>query len=369
MNQNMPSTPRQSNFELLRIVCMLMIVTDHFSVHGGFDFATNTVTIPELWAQFIRQGGQVGVDIFVLITGYFLINATNIKISKVFKLWFQVLFYSAGVYILFTALGLIQFKPEAFFKSLLPITYKTWWFASTYFVLYLTTPFLNKFLKSLDKPTYQKCLVLFLVLWCFIPTIIGEEFESNSLLWFMYVYSVSAYVRLWHNSTGKSCKPYFLTAALFAFLTCLSVLVFDVLGTKIPFFAKYALHFYGMQRLPICIIALCMFLGFKNLDIPYNKGINLISSATFGVYLIHVSRPVRKLMWFSIFKNASYSDTIFLIPYSIAVVLLVYIFCTCVELLRIHLLEKNYMKLINKAEISITNALDKFFSLKIFENL
>ena len=88
---------RQSNFELLRIVAMVMIIFHHFAYHGGFVWDFSTITIEHLWYNLIIMGGKIGVNIFVLISGYFLIlNKDKIVnlFRKMLKLWGQIFFYS-----------------------------------------------------------------------------------------------------------------------------------------------------------------------------------------------------------------------------------------------------------------------------------
>ena len=79
---------RLSNFELLRIIAMILIILHHYAYHG------NLISIPndnfnKYVAVFIIVGGKVGVNVFVLITGYFLINS-KFKIKKVIQLILQV---------------------------------------------------------------------------------------------------------------------------------------------------------------------------------------------------------------------------------------------------------------------------------------
>ena len=131
----------------------------------------------------------------------------------------------------------------------------------------------------------------------------------------------------------------------------------------------YVTNLYEMQQFFILFISVCMFLGFKGLNIKYSKAINVVSTATFGIFLIHDNEYVRPFFWGELFKNATYSDTTFLIPYSIGVICLVFAVCACIELLRIHILEKYYMRLITKIEPAIDNSIDKFFSLKFFDRL
>jgi len=96
------------------------------------------------------------------------------------------------------------------------------------------------------------------------------------------------------------------------------------------------------------LISLSLFMAFATMKMDYHKWINTIASATFGVYLIHDSDIIRPLLWLDWFKNAQYQDSLMLIPYSIAVVLAVYIACTIIDLLRQKLIEKPWMRLVNK---------------------
>ena len=70
---------RNTSIELLRIISMIMIMFHHFAYHGNFEWNFNEVTLPHLWYDFILMGGKVGVDIFVLISGYFLIENTETR--------------------------------------------------------------------------------------------------------------------------------------------------------------------------------------------------------------------------------------------------------------------------------------------------
>lgn len=92
---------RQSNFELLRIFAMLFIIGHHFSVHSGFVFSDSSISIERVWLQFISMGGKLGIDLFIMISGYFLIKVQSIKISKEVKLWLIMFTYSVGIYLVF----------------------------------------------------------------------------------------------------------------------------------------------------------------------------------------------------------------------------------------------------------------------------
>lgn len=360
-------TPRRSNIELLRIIAMVFIVAHHFAVHGGFSFQSSAITVNRLWIQFIQVGGKIGVDIFVLISGYFLVSAKSLKLGKVIKLWAQIFTYSVLIFAIFVLAGIVPFSIKELVKHILPISLYQWWFASLYFMLYLLSPFINVFLRSLSKKGYQKLIVLLTVCWSIIPT--EGSLGFNKLLWFIFLYACAGYIRLHSKRTNTKGAVYILLSFLCALLTFSSAVVFDLLGTKISFFANNATFFYELNRLPILAASLLMFIGFLKINIGHIKIINIVSSATFGVYLIHDNGYINPFLWKVLFKNASYQNSRILIPYSLMVVALVFILCTIAELIRIYLLEKPCTGIINKIAEKIQKAKDKFFSLKIFEKI
>lgn len=75
---------RRSNFEFLRIVALLLIVFHHMSVHGSVPFGSGTL-FDDIYFQLLAFGGRVGVWIFVMISGYFLVYKT-FKFQKIARI-------------------------------------------------------------------------------------------------------------------------------------------------------------------------------------------------------------------------------------------------------------------------------------------
>ena len=341
---------RNSSIELLRVFAMIMIVSCHFATHGDFSFDTKFLSVPRLWWNFIEMGGNLGVDIFVLISGYFLVSSNGkiLNLNRILKFWGQVFVYSIAIYFIFGTVGAYDFGLISCIKAFFPITFGLWWFASTYFVLYLIHPFINMLLQKLDKKTYQSLVVTQLILWCIIPTFTSSNFQSNSLLWFITLYCVAGYVRLFGLNPRFTAKSYIGFWVLFSALRYLSCIILITLGTKIPFAASCSLFFYGQQSILTFLSALSLFLVFEKCNIGYVKWINVVASATFGVYLIHDNDIIRHFLWHDVFKNAQYQDSAFLIPYSIIATAIVYVICTLIDLLRQRLIEKPFMTLVNR---------------------
>ena len=339
---------RNSSIELLRIIAMIMIVFHHFAIHGGFTFGAS-ISITYLWYNLIVMGGKIGVDVFVIISGYYLITDEKpiFNINRIIKFVGQILFYSVVVFFVGGLAGFGDFGAKSVIKVFFPITFSKWWFASTYFVLYLIHPFINKLLNSMDKLLYQKFLLVLVTCWSVIPTFTTSSYQGNSLLWFVTLYSISGYVRLYGLNNKLTIKHYFILWIVCSFLTYASSVLFIVLGNKWSIFAEHATYFYGQEKVTILLISLSLFMIFATLKMNHCKWINVLASVTFGVYLLHDNDIARKFLWDNLFNNAQYQDSLFLIPYSIVAVVAVYAVCTCFDLLRQSFFEKPFMILVN----------------------
>ena len=140
----------------------------------------------------------------------------------------------------------------------------------------------------------------------------------------------------------------------------------------IPFItAEQATIMYSCFSIPMVLLSCTLFLGFKNLKIPYVGIINWVAAATFGVYLLHDSPYIRCLLWHDLFRNAAFTTSPWLIPFSIGAIVLVFAVCTLVERLRMlifgrwfdHLLEKLF-SVIETAVNRIGTFLKKRFKKK-----
>lgn len=344
---------RESNFELLRIISMLLIVAHHFSACGNFNFDLGVFSLNRLWIDMFEIGGKLGVNIFVFISGYFLISSKGFRIQRLLKIWGQLIFYSVSLCLISYFLGYINIDSTMDFiylilKTLFPVSSQIWWFASTYFILYIFHPFINIFLKNLNKGKYIILIFIMTVLWCIIPTFTHLSLESNNLLWFFYLYSIAAYIKIHGFNIRKSNKFWLLVAIISIIITYLCVIVMTLLGLKFPFFADKTVFLYYSQSVALLIIAFAFFMLFKQLKIKSSRIINTIASTTFGVYLIHQYPFLLKFIWIDIFHLPDFQESMYLIPYSFFVVIVIFAACSLIDLIRIYTVEKIYIKIINK---------------------
>ena len=99
---------RNSNIELLRIIAMIMILGLHVNFLAiGEPSTEDIVSLPLLSfiRVFIEQICIVGVNVFVLISGWFGINS---KPKGIVQFLFQSLFFSLIIFIPFAIAGDIE---------------------------------------------------------------------------------------------------------------------------------------------------------------------------------------------------------------------------------------------------------------------
>ena len=146
---------------------------------------------------------------------------------------------------------------------------------------------------------------------------------------FVCLYSLAGYIRLYKSDSEFGSRKYIIYALIFVMINFTSALTLDLLGLKYSYFAQRATYLFGMMK-PFTILAAVYFLiGFKHLNINYNKFINILASATFGVYLIHDHAAVRRFLWHNLFHNASFQDNSLFTWSRITRVYLVYVDRAC----------------------------------------
>ena len=205
---------RQLNYELLRIIAMLMIVSLHYLGKGGLlgDPARADMTAAGYTAWFFEAFFLVAVNVYVLISGYFGVDArgsmTNGKnvtfrdvLRKPFNVWKQVFFYSVFFGCITLVTGVREFDLYHCFSYLFPVVTEHYWFATSYFMLYLLTPMLNKAVKDMTRRQLGIVLAGLLILFSGIKSVspVGFAFDryGYDLPWFICVYLTGAYLGLY----------------------------------------------------------------------------------------------------------------------------------------------------------------------------
>ncbi len=292
---------RDSNLELFRIVTMLLIVAHHYVVNSGLrnELYLHPFGIKELSFFVVGAWGKVGINCFVLITGYFMCTS-KITLRKFIKLILQIEFYTIAIYLIFVFTGYETFSLGAFLKTLIPVYSITDNFIQAFLVFYLCIPFLNVLIHNINERMHIRLVLLCLFVYTVIGTIPVFEIRMNYVSWFVVIYFIASYIRLYPKAIFNSTKFWGYATIVTVFVSMLSVLSCLVITfkTNIDFFREPYYFVADANKILAVLTSVSAFLFFKNLKVKYSKFINIVSSATFGVLLIHAnSKTMRYWLW------------------------------------------------------------------------
>lgn len=321
---------RQSNIELCRIASIVFILLVHSA------FATNgfptTLSASSLWLIILESISIIGVNVFILISGYFSIK---LKPQTIYTLVIACAFY----YILLTGTSVVLGEPFKI-KSLLFVSYSHY-FILDYLGLALLSPILNTFAENANKKAFFSTLLMLLAYqtyFGYIPGASSTEFDLGySLMSFTILYLIARYIKLYgaHKVIKEfSGSLYIIATALLAFAICICIKTNH----------NGAVHLLIAYNNPLVIFsAVCFFLYFEKQTIPSNKVINHIAKSTLGILLFHASTlggsPIWKY-WKTKFKNLTNDFEFTSIFIWFGLIILFFFIAVAVDQLRLYLTDK-----------------------------
>lgn len=184
-------TARQSGFELVRIIAMFLIVANHLANHGIFKVTSEDIYA--LWPEMspfnqaagalISCGGRIGVAVFFMLTGYFMVERDKLSPKSAVNFLWRVHFFAAAMFAIVvilraaTGLGADINMPLAARKSFCtPLT--IWWFALAYFVLLFLAPSINIFVRSMRGRGAVFLLILYLWYFFYLGGNVSSSYDD-----------------------------------------------------------------------------------------------------------------------------------------------------------------------------------------------
>ena len=142
------SLERNSNFELLRIIAMFEIVIWHIIIHGKVIDTVNPAL--SFILRIILFICITHVNSFAMISGYFQYDK-KFKPKIIILLILTLFFYNFIINLIFFKMGIISIGLFDLFMRMSPLASNNYWFLTSYIILYLISPFINRLINSLNK--------------------------------------------------------------------------------------------------------------------------------------------------------------------------------------------------------------------------
>ena len=330
-------TPRESNLELLRILCMLLIIGDHLTGQGGIaDYST----LPSSFAFcLIGCGSRIACSVFVLIGCWFLCEQP-FAARRPLSLWLSLWLYTVPVTVLCALAGLdVSFGTLRW--AVFPASTRQLWFVSDYLLLLLCTPLLARLLHGLPRRAHRGLLLALAVPLIVYPTLFGEDGPVSDLVWmFLYEYLLAAYLRRYPgNRLSALLRRRGAALALGVGLPLLNTAARAWLEwqgqTGGKAFQYVAYYRTGLGALPNLLAALGLFFLFQNLALGRRRALNAVAGTSLGVYILHQVPVLRDVLWNGIFQAQAHHGSAL---YALFVVAVTFAGCAAIDALRTRLM-------------------------------
>lgn len=202
---------RSSNIELLRVLALLGVVIIHYTDRTIPIYSEHWHNFDLTISIFFRSLVSASVDIFLIISGYYMCTSDKRVIGKPLNLMLQVSVFGVLAYLVSALFGVCPLSMRSIVSSAIPDSY----YSILFVVLYLISPYINTVLVSLSNRSWNTFILI--LIGCFsvlsLITPILLEFTGNvwmgtngigawgsqqgfNIVNFILCYCVGAYLKL-----------------------------------------------------------------------------------------------------------------------------------------------------------------------------
>lgn len=258
-----------------------MVLVLHTRYDGILSVYDGSIDASHVFRFMFEAISIVGVNLFVLISGYFGIK---LRRKSLCNFAFQVYYFAILAFV--ASLIFIpdfQLTKVALLKVLFPLSHNVW-FVPSYLILMLISPILNAFIErttARQLATYTSVLYLLTYIWTNVWNC-TSGFGGYSWGFFIILYFVGATLRKWERSDSIGI----LKPMVGYLLLTTTILIIALIQTQVPF-GQSMLWSYDCPL--VLASSICLFLFFANLKIRFNKTINSLGASAFAVLLFHMS--------------------------------------------------------------------------------
>jgi len=365
---------REANFELLRVIAIFMVLVLHYLSHAGGLLVLGDSAAPvQLVGQLIESFCIVAVNVWVLISGYFL-SKSKFKVSRILQLVCEIYFYTILVtFVMNLVHSAGATSDDVIYKTtqfLFPISSEHYSFATAYVILYVLAPILNKGIEYMARREMKITISALLVVFCFIKSIIPVNFATDKMGydfgWYIVLYLIGAYIRKYDVrilNGKKSSLLLYIFSALASFLIAVIFHNINLNTGRFNYYATVPLHYNFL----LCLTgALGLFSAFRYVTVQnrkISKAVRFLAPFSFGVYLLHEHLEIRDrwVTWICAFIGDIPNSVFAYIVHMIVSVIIVFVCCVFVDFVRKNIFEYVSRKCQNTRLFKFIRSLDENF--------
>ncbi len=359
MNSNF-KVKRNSNFELLRIISMFLIVMGHFYGQGiGFVEVNN---FSEIVIVFLSSGSRIAVGLFLMIGVWFMVDQ-EFKPCRVLNLYSTLWFYTVSITLVLVVLG-YRFGYKVFIGEAFPFIRGETWFIPSYISLLLLHPFINSFFKCGETKIRSFLIIGFILI--IMKSTLASLMDTYlcTLVWFVYAYIFIGYYKKYVvNKINKKYIFLFIGIVIYICLVSTKIILSSMdSGVWKLCYKVVAQYLSDYKSLPSFLCALSVFTFFAKIDLGQSSIINNLAANTLDVYIIHQTGSFINVLWFDICKTNYWKNSKYVLLYFLCITLLIYVFCSMIGRIRKTWIEPLWQK--SRVYKYIENQINRLYDFK-----
>lgn len=333
---------RQSNFELLRVISIVLIILYHLGTNVDKSDHGILITAFSSW-------GILGVNCFVAISCYFL-SEQKFKFSRIAFIFVQMLTYGAAffgirlAYDYFTVgTPIISNAAKLLYKGFTaPLWVTSYWFVWTYILLCILSPFINLALSKSSQKNHALLIAVmsFVLLYGTLGNGTGIVVD---LAFFLYVYVFVDYIKKYPQNKLVGFSTW--ASVIMAFVLIVSKAVLCKLGGVGEIISATVFN-TGRHSAYMVIMSLFVFCAFKNMKIKQNGFVNFLANQSLGIYLFHENKLITlSVILFEFLEKKLSLSNFFIIIIGFAIL---FTAGTAIDFIKKEIIDKPILKLVNR---------------------
>lgn len=334
----MEAVKRNLSFEMIRIFAMALIVLSHVISRMPWNLQESSGYRGALAVGVHDFTGQVGVCLFFMVTGYFMVTK-SFSFSRIVKVAIQTWCYALLCFAIWVVLYVMfpVFQHITTFRQLIvhaytsicPILSSAYWFVTAYLVLLVFSPALNLIVKQLSSSMLVAMILLMLV---FSVT----PLFSFELYWNNFTYAVTCYIFgscIRQYGVNERFRSVTSTPALIGiWAVCLLLLIaFVYIAEQIGVWDKFVFNSGNRSvrgTIPVLeIIPAAILIARVHVACPFfppsrwERLTRTIAAHTFGIYLLHTNTPlISYLMWNGLLTFVPLPESMLMVSFEILLI-------------------------------------------------
>lgn len=329
---------RHTGIDLMRIVCMFIIVMYHIQGHGGLIASTQLSAANRVLVVALQSVYQAAVNGYALVSGYVGYQARH-RYSSLVVLWLRVLFYSVGVTALVWLISPAAVSRAEIRNAFLPLLTGQYWYFTAYAGCFVLAPLVRAAIAHLSKAEAVRCLVCALFLFSFLPYLLRNDpfftASGNHALWLTLLYAVGACINR-HNLFARLSAKKLSVLLLGACAVQMSAgFLLQQVSRLLTGKATTLWYFICHDSPTTAVLSILILAAFIRIR-PALSGrlFRMLALSSFSVYLIHDHPLIRRCVIIPLGAKLAALPSLWVIPSVILSGMAIYLICSLIDTLR-----------------------------------